>query len=351
MQIIHQNLKKGEIKLRVDNLDDLWHLSQIIDKGDIVQGDTVRKIRIGDKDERNSNAIKKRMFLSINAEKIEFNENSLRVLGGIIEGPSDIKKGAHHSFVIENSTKITIIKKKWMGFQLDKIKEACSTKQPSILICVLDREEAIFALPKRSGYEILSEIKGNVQKKDDNEIKRGDFYSEIILILEEYDKRYNIENIIIASPAFWKEYLIKSVKDPVLKKKITLATCSSVGNNAVDEVLKRPEVKEVLSQLRFAKEMKLVEELLFEISKKRNAAYGFKEVENASHAGAVKLLLVTDKLIKKMREKEDYDLLDNVIKLVDSMDGEISIISSEHDGGKRLDGLGGIGAILRYQIS
>ena len=100
MQIIHQNLKKGEIKLRVDNLDDLWHLSQIIDKGDIVQGDTVRKIRIGDKDERNSNAIKKRMFLSINAEKIEFNENSLRVLGGIIEGPSDIKKGAHHSFVL-----------------------------------------------------------------------------------------------------------------------------------------------------------------------------------------------------------------------------------------------------------
>ncbi len=160
-----------------------------------------------------------------------------------------------------------------------------------------------------------------------------------------------MKDIIVASPAFWKEELIKHIKNEQLKEKITQATCSSVSEGAINEVLKRGEVREVLKQDRIAKEVKQVDELLTEISKEGKACYGIKETEMAANAGAVRVLLVSDRFIQKMREKEEYDKLDNIMKTVDQMKGEIHIIFSEHDGGKKLDGLGGVGAILRYRIN
>ena len=43
MKIIFSDLKKGIIKLKVDNVDDLWHLTHVIDNGDIVEAVTYRK--------------------------------------------------------------------------------------------------------------------------------------------------------------------------------------------------------------------------------------------------------------------------------------------------------------------
>ena len=40
-----------------------------------------------------------------------------------------------------------------------------------------------------------------------------------------------------------------------------------------------------------------------------------------------------------------------MLNLVESMRGTINIISSDNDAGKKLDGLGGIGALLRYKLN
>ena len=52
MKQIHSNLKKGEIKLKVENPDDLWYLSTLIEPKDLVKGRTIRKIKPGEKEER-----------------------------------------------------------------------------------------------------------------------------------------------------------------------------------------------------------------------------------------------------------------------------------------------------------
>jgi len=39
------------------------------------------------------------------------------------------------------------------------------------------------------------------------------------------------------------------------------------------------------------------------------------------------------------------------MKNTESMKGTVNIIGSDHDGGKKLDGLGGMGAILRYKLN
>src|SRR3989344_4370325 len=99
MKIIYSDLKRGEVKIQVDTLDDLWYLSNIIEKNDFVKGQTVRKIKMGKEDERKSDIVKKKVFLKIKAEDIEFHKysNMLRVSGIIAEGPEDISRGSYHT--------------------------------------------------------------------------------------------------------------------------------------------------------------------------------------------------------------------------------------------------------------
>ncbi len=353
MKLLYSNLKKGEVKVLTQSLDDLWYLSTIIEPKDIVQGKTLRKIKIVSSEEKSKEAIKKPIFIKLEVEKVEFSKytNVLRVSGIIKEASEEIPLGEHHTFNIDDYTTITIVKEQWLKYQLDKLKEACVEKKSSLLICAHDREEAYFALFKKYGYEIITHIHGEVQKKREENIKKENFYLTIINKLKEHVERYKIKQIILASPAFWKEDLMKELKDNELKQKIILATCSSVTKNGIEEVIKRPEVREALKQERTAKEINKVEELFTEIAKHNLAVYGLKETENAALIGAIKELLITDSFIQKSRSENFYYNVEKIMKIVDKMKGEVEIISSEHEGGKKLDGLGGIAAILRFKLN
>jgi len=353
MKQLASNLKHGEMKLQVENLDDLWYLSNLVEERDLVKGKTTRKIKIGDNKEGNVKVVKKTVFIEIKVEKVEFSKTSniLRVSGVTTQGPEDIPKGSHHTINVEEQTILKIKKEKWLTYQIKKLKEACSEKQAKILICVFDREEAYFALVKKYNYDVLSHIEGDVQKKDDDKKPKKSFYQEIINQLIEYKDRHKLDTIVIASPAFWKEDLMKELKNDELKKIIIQATSSSATKNAIDEVLRRDEVKQALQQDRISKEMKFVEELLNEIKNEDLAVYGIKDCENAANAGAVKVLLVSDSLIQKTREQNKFGRLNSIMKVADDTKAEVIIVSSEHDGGRKLGGLGGIGAILRYKLN
>lgn len=350
MKLIFSDFKKGLAKVRVTNLDDLWYLSQIIEEDDIIKGETLRKIKLGSGE--NQDIIRKPVFLAIKAEKTEFSKESsmLRVSGTILEGPEDVPCGTHHTFNVEINSTITIEKEKWLDFQIEKLKEACSEKQSKILLVVFDREEAHFAHATTYGYDYLSEIKSDLPRKGEETKVEGKYYDNILKQIKEYESRYGIEKIVIASPSFWKEYLMKKITEPELKRKIITATCSSADKTAFDEVLKRPEVETALKESRTVEEIALVEELLKEIMKEGLAKYGFDEVENAVDNGAVRILLITNSFIRKTREENNFGKVEELLKKTESMKGKVVIISSEHEGGKKLNGLGGIAALLRYKI-
>jgi protein pelota len=344
---------KNTVKLVVENLDDLWTLSNIVDPGDSVEGRTFRKIKIGEEGDRSQKIVKKPVFLSIAVEKVEFHKysNDLRISGKVAEGKDDIPKGSYHTFNVEESTQLTISKPEWLKFQKQKLDESAKETKPDTLICIFDREDAIIVLMKKYGYDTLAELQGNVAKKADIKQTPKNFYEEIIKALQEYTKRHNVRHIILASPAFWKEELLKNLKDKELKEKLVMATCSSCDKNAITEILCRPEVQTVLQKDRIAKEINEVERLLSEISKQGAAAYGIDETETAVNAGATKTLLITDGIIQKERQEDNFERINTIMKTADKSGANIIIISSDHDGGKKLDGLGGIGAILRYKMS
>jgi protein pelota len=351
MRQISSNLKKGEIKLEAENNDDLWFLNQIIEPKDLVSGKTVRKIKTGGEEERSSNVVKKVIFATIEVEKVDFCTDSLRLSGKIVDGPDDIPRGVYHTIVVEPQSRVLITKKHWYSYQLDKLEEACKQKPTNILICLMDREEAYFAKLKTKGFELLSHIEGDVPKKESEQKVQKEFYSELLRMLSDYEQRFNCSSIIIASPSFWKEELLAKVQDKILRQKIILATSSSVTLSGLNEVLRRPEVLSALKEERISQEIRVVEELLMEISKNGLAAYGFKEVKLAAEASAIGVLLVADSYLKQARENDSMSELETVMRRVEQNKGKVKLISVEHEAGRELKGLGGIAALLRYRIS
>jgi protein pelota len=350
MKVLKKNIRHGLIAVLAQSPDDLWYLSQIISPGDTVTARTERKIRLGGKEERSGEVIRRSVKLSLSAEKIDFYGELLRISGKITEAPEDIPKGSYHTITVEEGTQLTIIKQKWSSYELNRLKEAAKQEQQKVLIVVFDREQALFALLKAKGYEVLSEPKGEPQKKQFAS-KGDDFYKKIISVMKDYSDRYNVEKIILASPAFWKEELLKELQDKPLSDKIVQASCSYVGKGALDEVIKRPELKAVLREGRAAKEACFVEDVMKEIGKNGLVAYGIKEIENSVNAGAVATLLVTTATISKARQNNTFQKIESLMKSTDSMKGDVIVINSENDAGQRLDGIGGIAALLRYKTS
>ncbi len=350
MNVLKSDLHHGKITVRVEDIDDLWILSQIIESGDRIGGRTVRKIKVSDKSEESVRQFKKNVHIQIGVERIEFHEhtNSLRVSGKVLEEKEDIPAGCYHTFTLESGSVVTIEKEKWPRYQIERIRES-ERPAESILICNLDRENAIFVMLEKRGYTVLSKIRGNVQKKQ-FESKPEPFYNQLSKCIEAYDEKYNFSHIILASPAFWNEELKKEMKNQNILPKIKLAACSDVGESAINEILKRPELRSILRNDRLSMELALVEEVLVEISKDGAVAYGFEDVKNAVNSGAVAHLIVSTRLIKEMRLKDEFQKLEELMELAEQMKGKVNLIESGQDAGKKLDALGGIAAKLRYKI-
>ncbi len=345
MQILKTDLKHGFVHVKIEHPEDLWYLSHIINPGDLVRGTTERKIKIGGEDARNQKVVRKKMTLTLRAEKIEYTKSSLRVLGVITDGPDDIPRGEYHSLVFQEGDAPSITKQKWLSWQLDKLKEASEGPKEKIMVLLFDRETALFALLNTQGHQVLSSMKGNVQKKDVEEYTKSNFYKELVKQLSDYDARYKTKSIIAASPAFWKDYLKKELTDE-LARKVIYATVSDTDESSLSELVRRPELKSALERDRSAKELSLVEDLLKAVSKDM-AAYGIKEVEAKVSEGALKNILVSENLLMKLREEDGYDQLDSILKSAESGNADISIITTD-EATKTLDGLGGIAGVRRW---
>jgi len=153
--------------------------------------------------------------------------------------------------------------------------------------------------------------------------------------------------MVIAGPGFVKNDFYNYLKDKHtdLAKISIIESTGAGGRNGISEVLKKGTVEKLTSENRVAQEMGAVNNLLTQIGKNSNKiAYGIKETKNAINLGAVSQLLILDTIVPKYNMGKLMDMVEN-------MKGEVMVISSEHDGGKQLESLGGVAAILRYQIA
>ena len=127
---------------------------------------------------------------------------------------------------------------------------------------------------------------------------------------------------------------------------MVIASCSGVSESSIRELLHRPETRTALKKTRLLLEEEVVGEVMKEILKGGLVVYGLESVKKAVDYGAVEKLIVSDSFI---REHEDE--FNRISEAVNKQDGKSMIVDSNFEPGKKIDGLGGVVAFLRFRIN
>src|SRR2546426_11174944 len=294
MRVLHRDPKEGEIRLKVQNPDDLWHLHNLVEAGDLVRAYTFRREEAATDKLRPERGEKVRLKLGIRVDGVEYQDFSdrLRISGVIEEGPQDL--GRHHTLPVGVDDDLTIVKE-WRDHHLRRIQEAVeATERPLVTVVAIDDEETLIAQIHQMGIREVAVIRAERQGKMFPGLDmRAAYFQEILSKLASMDVGVAL---LVVGPGFEREDLAKFVRgrDPELASKIRLHGTSQAGMAGIQEAMKGGLGAKVLEETRVAQETRLVEELLEEIAKGGLFAYGPEEVRTAVQAGAVETLLVSD---------------------------------------------------------
>jgi len=346
MKIIHKELDKGIIKLKVDNADDLWHLSHIIENGDMLYGKTYRKEMKKNDKLRSEKLERVPVNLEIKTEKIEFSKDvmRLRVTGVITQGE---EAGSYHTFNIEDNSIITITKS-WRNHQLERIERAVKdTLTPKVLIVCIEEGDSDFGVIAQYGVDFPVSVSKSIAGKHEvssRDKDKREFFGETAAKIIEFIDKYNLKNIIVAGPGFYKDEFMNYIKEfqPGISSSIITENVSTGGRAGVYECIKRGMVEKAQKDLRVSLETNVVE-ALFQAILKNEGVYGLRAIERALEYGAIDKILIVDKFLKNT----EFEVITEKSR---DQRATIYVISSEHDAGKKLEGIGGIGAILRFRI-
>ncbi|MFH0961289.1 MAG: mRNA surveillance protein pelota [archaeon] len=349
MKVIFADERAGELKLLVENGDDIWHLSNILteDGKTLATMRTVRKVKLDLGSER-SESEKVAVTLSIRVEKVEYHpfSGALRVSGKISSENDLAPLGSYHTFSVEPGDLIKLQKEGGISsLDLERIRRARQA-QPKILILLIDRDEANFALVSGEGINWLASLESSIPSKSDPKAYDSatrEYFERVFSALQSFAPR--AKSIIVAGPGNAKENFSDFCRGKV---KFSLANASSATKAALKDLLEG-DGRKILEGTALSEENSLVERVFSQLGKNPDkVAYGGEQVRAAALAGAVERLLLTDSMIKKTRLDGTFVQLEETIRAVEKAGGNVSVISETHEAGQKISGLGGVVGLLRY---
>ncbi|KAI9710891.1 MAG: Translation factor pelota [Chrysothrix sp. TS-e1954] len=380
----------GNATLLPQEPEDMWHLYQLIRTGDVLRAPAVRKVT--EKAATGSTNTKTvRTSFSIRVKGLDFDPGAgqLHVAGVICASNPYASLGSHHTLDLELQRQLTLQKGDiesndtgggWDSVALDMLREATDVRQNVETFAVVMAEGlANICIITEFQTVVRAKVESNVPRKrqghgaDAHDRGMDRFYETVLqTLLRQIDlpalqaEGKNAPPLLLASPgflaqAFLKYMLASAVRsgDKMLntyaKDSTVIAHTSSGHVHSLNEALKAPAVLSKLSETKFAKDSRLMERF-FELIRQDDgrAWYGPNEVRKAVDKGAVGrgggVLLISNKLFRSqdVATRKKWVALVERVKHVEG--GEVRVMSSSHESGKRLESLGDIGAILTFAL-
>ncbi len=338
MKILEENKKEKYVKIKIENSQDLWYVAKIIKGNDIVYGKSFRAVKFNNEEER------KPVFVKLLVEKTEFKQKplSLRVSGVILDGKPEefIQRGRHHSIEINEDYILTLQKDEWKEYEKNLLKSALEDSRKDVVqVLLIDEKKALIVDINPYGYEEKFETDLPSGKRWDEKEKeriKKIKYNEILQGL----KKQAI--IIVAGPGFEKELMKEFLEEKGYKTKLAEASYAEI--TSVRELFENGTIDNVIGEARISKEAKYVNDVLISIYKNELGCFKIDEIKKAVEEGIIDYIIVNDKLLAN---KE----IVNILKDAEEKKAKVFVISSEHEWGEKLKGLGGIAAKLRFKIS
>ncbi|MEK6957435.1 MAG: mRNA surveillance protein pelota [archaeon] len=344
MKIIKVDRKNNYFEVVPDSFDDLWHLERLIEKGDLVSGSSERKIKPKTEGEK---AFKQKVFVELEVEKAEFHEpsNQLRIQGIVVSAKPEelVELKSHHTIEAEPGTALKIKKKSIKNYHIERLEKAKETAgRKKLLIVVMDDEAADLASLKDSGFETRARIIANKEGKRFQQNEKGKPYFEELL---KKITELGANAVVIAGPGFERQNFEKFLKDKSVKLPASFESTNSVGITGLNELIKSGKIDALVRNFQSAQEEIVVEKLFSELGKNGAAAIGPEEVKKAAEAGAIQEIIVEENFMTANRGKTE-----TILELVERLNGKIHFVNEKNEAGKKIAGIGGIAALLRYKM-
>lgn len=357
----------GSVKLVPEEADDLWHVYNLVAKGDRLSSVTVRKVqRESSSGERDVERVK--LKLEIEVEAIDYDNVGavLRIRGKNVVENEHVKIGAFHTLEIDVQRPFVLRKDVWDSMALDTLMQACDPGASADLAVILMQEGlANLFLVGKSVTTTRAKIETSIPRKRGPAIAGYEkalnkFFENVLQAVLRHCDFSIVRCLVIASPGFTKDQFysrllleaerreLRSVIEN--KSRIVLAHASSGYKHSLGEVLDAPNVMSLIKDTKAAQEVKALKDFHEMMSNDpTRACYGPKHVEVANEQLAIQTLLITDELFRNadiLTRRKYVELIESV----KNAGGTAHIFSSMHVSGEQLAQLSGIAAVLRFPM-
>ena len=346
MRLLFRDPVTGLRRVRLETPSDLWRIARLVHPGDRVGASTTRRDPEAPIDVAGAERTRRRVFLTIRAEQVEFHGFSkhVRVTGPIVEGPFDI--GRHHTLDLGEGDDVTLERGELTAGEQAILDEGLAgAGDPMIVLAAVDWGDSSIVRLRGRAIEPVADVRRTIAGKryagGQGDRDRSAYVEELVgLLVREGTPAHAL---VLAGPGFLKEELARRIQEtvPELGRRLRIYPTAESGRVGVDELLRSGKATEVLRGTVAAEEAEAVERLVQALAGGRRAAVGPAEVREAVDAGAAETILVSETLLP---QQEIAELLDRSR----GSRSRIFVVRAEGEAGGRLAALGGIGAILRY---
>ncbi|MGD8565160.1 MAG: mRNA surveillance protein pelota [Candidatus Bathyarchaeota archaeon] len=357
MKILQMNLRKKIVKAIPDTFDDLWHLYNIIQKGDQIHARTKREIEPREQFGRPKKQERISVLLGVKVEKIDWDRlmGRLRIHGRICKAPKNVPLGPYHTLKIVANKPLTIVKEKWGKHHIDRLKSAREASEEPIIIVSIDDESFVVATTRQYGIEVRVEerirLPGKLEPAKRNSALKEYFTKVKASLFKVWVTKHS--PIVIIGVGFIKNGFVKFLRNEakeVFEAVVDVKSVNNFGVAGIHEALRSGILEKAMEHLRVFQETEVIREVLKRLGKSEHTVtYGLVQVENAAELGAIETLIISDKMLRKTSDQERSNL-EKLMQNVEQKGGRIKIISTEHEAGKELHALGGAAALLRFPI-
>jgi protein pelota len=357
LRVIEKDLKKGAVKVVPESADDLWHLYNVIYKNDCVYAYSTREIRPDDKYGRPDRGERIRVFLGVKVAIVGWDKllGRLRVHGTICQAPETVPMGVHHTVNIVLNAPVTIVKDKWGKAELDRVDRARKSSEKPVIIMSIDDEGYVIATTAQYGVEerVAERVRLPGKLEAENRMQATHQYFRKAVDSLRQVLKSNPCPVVIVGLGFVKNDFARFARDEASDVAGSIVDVKGVNNSGlvgINEALRSGVLLKAMKRLRITEETEVVEEVLKRLGKgESTVAYGADEVKKAVELGAVEKLLIADSVLREASD-EDRLRLEDLMSDVERKHGVLMVVSSEHEGGDKLLGLGGLAAILRFPL-
>ncbi|KAL1977589.1 hypothetical protein VTN31DRAFT_448 [Thermomyces dupontii] len=388
-----QHNGSGAVTLTPEEPEDMWHAYNLIRPNDILKASAIRKVTTTQAS-GTTTISRIHLMLQIRVKNVDFDPQSsqLHVNGQIMNETQHTRVGQYHTLDLELHRNFTLEKEVgaegegvgWDSVAIEMLKDAVdeSGKKRAEAVAVVMQEGLAHICFITQFQTILKQkVEMSIPRKrqgggGDHDKALSKFYQVTLdTLLRQIDFNTSITStsptnetvrpILLASPGFvaagFQKHMqtVAATSTPALKRllpSVVVVHSASGYLHSLSEVLQSPTVKTLLADTKYARETKLMDDFMNQLRKETNkATYGAREVEAAVEQGAVGrgggVLIISNRLFRShdVRERKRWVALVDRVRQVEG--GEVRVLSSDHESGKRLDALGGVAALLTFPIA